>query len=91
MEAPSSLCVLLQNSIARSCNLDPAAVTADTDVLDIGLDSVSLMSILTHVEATYDFKMTPEYLGQIMEVATVRELAQIMECAARDADRFSEV
>jgi len=62
-------------AIARACQLEPTAVTAESRVVELGLDSLSLVSVLTLIEAEHGFELTPKEMLILLEAADVRALA----------------
>lgn len=77
--AHSGLALLLCETIARACNLEPAAVTLRTHVLDTGMDSLTLVSVLAQVEAVYELELASEDTLGLLEAATVAELVERLE------------
>ncbi len=61
-------------AVARACHLDARAVSADTSVQDLGLDSMSLISVFSEIEAVYNVTFTAEQLIEMLQAATVSDL-----------------
>ena len=61
-------------AIARACQLEPSGVTAESSVVELGLDSLSLVSVLTLLEAEHRFELAPDETLALLEAADVRSL-----------------
>jgi acyl carrier protein len=72
----------LCGTIARACHLAPESVTAQSSVLDLDLDSLTLVSVLTQVETAHGLELSPDDTLMLLEATTVgvlaRELAAII-------------
>lgn len=68
------------SAIAAACNLEKAAVTLDTDVLDVGLDSLHLLTLVGQVESTYGCEVTPEQMVGFFDAPCVRDVVRLVEC-----------
>ena len=71
---------LVVATIAAVCNLEKAAVTLDTDMLEAGLDSLHIMVLVGQVESTYGCEVTPEQMVGFFDAPCVRDVVRLVEC-----------
>jgi len=76
-------------AIARACHVDPADVTGESRVAELGLDSLSLVSVLTQIEAEHGFELASDETLALLEAADVRTLAGTL-AAIIDARRRAD-
>lgn len=60
MSPPVPLEEFVLNAIRSACGTDAHAVSLDTPVLDLGLDSLKMISVIRAVEATFGTRFTVE-------------------------------
>lgn len=65
----------LCRTIARACHLEADAVSAESSVLELGLDSLTFVSVLTQLEAAHGIELSPDETLALLEAADVRALA----------------
>lgn len=63
-------------TIARACHLEPARVTAQSSILDLGLDSLTLVSVLAQIEIAHAFELSPDETLALLEATDIRSLAR---------------
>ena len=62
--------------LAHQLELDPALITAQTDIIDdLGADSLDIVELIMAVEEEYDIVITDENTGNIR---TVNEVVQLL-------------
>lgn len=66
-------------AVAAACNLEKAVVTLDTDVLEVGLDSLHLLTLVGQVESTYGCTVTPEQVVGFFDAPCVRDVVRLVE------------
>lgn len=74
-DASDELIEWLCATLARACHLERRAVTAESRVLDLGLDSLTLVSVLTQLEAVHGFELSPDDTLALLDAPDVRTLA----------------
>jgi acyl carrier protein len=79
------LCV----TIARACRVEPSRVTATSPLLELGLDSLTLVSVLTQVETAHAIELAPDETLALLEAADVGSLAARLT-AIVDARRLED-
>jgi acyl carrier protein len=65
--------------IASACNADPAAIDMQAPLLDLGLDSLSLLAVVSQVEASYGVELLAEDTAGVLGAACVADLIKAME------------
>lgn len=65
----------LYESLARACRVDPGTVTRSTSTLDLGLDSLTLVAVLSQVEMLCAIELAEQHVLPLLDAATVGELA----------------
>jgi len=68
-------------AIAQAANRDPAAIGAATPLLDLDLDSLTLVSVLSQIEAVYGIELEPEEIMSMLEASRIGDLAARIEAA----------
>jgi len=79
MSADNQLSAFVCTAIARAVNRDPATVRPDTVLLELDLDSLTLVSVLAQVEAVHEIELTPEVILSLLEATRVSELVSRIE------------
>jgi hypothetical protein len=74
------------SAIARACHCDPAVLSGDTYLIEIGFDSLSLTGVYAQCEVTYGCRFEEEAVMQMLEVTQVGELvAIVIQCVSRNS------
>jgi len=79
MSAGVDLSEFVRAAIAQAANLDAAAVSGETHLLDLNLDSLTLVSVLAQVEAVHGIELEPEEILSMLEASRVLELVSRIE------------
>lgn len=67
----------LRREIAARARVDPAEVKPDADfVLDLGLSSLDLLSVLAYAEKTFSARFPDEMLGELTSLEKVIEAVE---------------
>ncbi|HEX6995129.1 MAG TPA: acyl carrier protein [Gammaproteobacteria bacterium] len=69
------LAAWLRPALARACQVDPSSVTDESNLLDLGADSLTLVSVLSLVEAEHGIELGPDETLALIEAADVRAFA----------------
>ena len=72
--------------IATTCRREPSPEMLHASLLDLGIDSLSLSTILAHVEAAFDCEVTPELTLRMLQGPLVLDLIGVVREIAADAD-----
>jgi acyl carrier protein len=67
-----TLAASLIAQIATTCSIEPEALCLDTQIDDIGLDSFSLVNILTNIE------LRDEDLMSLLEAKSIRDYVDVL-------------
>ena len=67
------------STVALACNRDPASVALDTNLLELNMDSLTLVSILAQVEAVYEVSIDTSEVFALIEAARVADLVNRLE------------
>lgn len=78
MIAADSFSKFVCATLARICNRPIADVTPQTSLLELGLDSLSFVTALAHVEASYDVRVAPHQILLLIDAPTVEELITML-------------
>lgn len=70
----SALNELVCTTLARACNRDPGEIFPRTRMLDLNMDSLTLVSVLAQVEAVYGIELTADDTLGMMEAAFVSDV-----------------
>ena len=65
-----TLCLLL----AEACNVESSVVSPRTDLLQLNIDSLTLVSVLTQLETIYGFELSPDDILRFLEVSVVADM-----------------
>lgn len=71
---PSDLASFVTVRLAEACGVPVERLTPETSLLELDLDSLTLVSVLTQLEAAYGVELTREAIIAVLEAATAGEL-----------------
>jgi acyl carrier protein len=71
--------------IALACGLDPTALTPNTRVDDIGLDSFSLVHILTGIECDCGLELRDDDISSLLEARSIGDYLCVLSTASERA------
>jgi acyl carrier protein len=75
---------LVTGALAAACRLEPARVERSTSLLDLGVDSLTLMAVLSQIEALFAVELLPDDTLALLGAADVGALVAALErCIAR--------
>lgn len=67
------------STVAQACSVDRDRIDARTNLLDLGIDSLTLVSVFAQIEAVYDVELTPDEILSMLEAPTIADLVVCME------------
>lgn len=76
--------------IARACQVEPSFVTPESAVLDLGLDSLTLVSVLSQVEVRHGIELEPDETLGLLDAPNVRALAEALAAIIDARERPDE-
>jgi len=63
--------------VAEVVEVDPKEVTLEADFVgDLGMDSMKALEIMAAIEKKYSIQIPEEYLGKIMKLSNLLEIAK---------------
>ena len=65
--------------LALAANKDPTSIQPQTNLLDLNLDSLSLVSVLAQVEAVYAVQLTPDEILELIGSVRIADLVDDLE------------
>jgi acyl carrier protein len=68
-------------TVAELCQQDRQNVTADTNVLDLGLDSLGLSVLMAQVETNCHCEFNEIHVAQLFEARSLRDLIAVVRSA----------
>lgn len=68
---------LVEASVAIVCGTDPAAIGPDTDLDELGLDSLSLVSAASLIEAARGIELDADATARLLEARSVADLVTV--------------
>lgn len=74
--SPAALAAWLCPVIARACHRAPTSVTAGSALLDVGLDSLTLVFVLTQIEVEHGVELSAEETLALLEAPNIGALAR---------------
>ncbi|HEX5421711.1 MAG TPA: acyl carrier protein [Gammaproteobacteria bacterium] len=73
--------------LAAACRAHPAALDPQTSMAELGMDSLTLVAVLSQVEAAYGLEFTTDDTLALMGAGDVGELVAAIELRAAPLDR----
>ncbi len=70
----SSVAEFVYSSLAQACRCARGQISPDTQMLDLDVDSLTLLSVLAQVEAAYGVELTPDDTVTIIGAASVSDV-----------------
>lgn len=75
--SPDSIERLVIDAIGAACRVEPTAITGSTQLLDMYMDSLTLVAVLSRIEVAYGFTLDADDIVVMLQARDVAEL-----CAA---------
>lgn len=83
-DATATIEQLVTSALAAACRREPARVERSTSLLDLGIDSLTLVAVLSQIEATFAIELTPDDTLALLGATDVGVLVAALErCIAR--------
>ena len=73
-------------TIAAACNLEAATITLDTNLADLGMDSMGLYALVASIEATHDCELTSRQIVDLMLAPLIEDVVTIVKQVAKHSD-----
>ena len=76
--SPDSLERLVVEAIGAACRIEPAAIARSTPLLDMNMDSLTLVTVLGLIEVAYGFNFDADDIVQMLRARDVAELCAVV-------------
>jgi acyl carrier protein len=73
-----TLAASLMTRIATTCSIEPETLSLDTQIDEIGLDSFSLVNILTSIEAETGLEFRDEDIMTFLESRSIGDYVDVL-------------
>lgn len=73
---------LVISTVAAACRADRAALTPATELREIGLDSLSLMSVAVSLEAACGIELGDETAAELLGAQRLGDLIELLHAAS---------
>ena len=70
------LSIVLRDAIAKICDVAPERVTSDTELEDLGIDSLAVAEIIVELEAALDRELPIHLFRELDGVRTVGDVSR---------------
>jgi acyl carrier protein len=77
----------LQRAIATVCDLDAGSVKPETNLEDLGVDSLAVAEIIVELEIEFNRELPVHFLRRLDRVKTVGDVAMELQAALGDEER----
>jgi acyl carrier protein len=74
-----SIAEIVIETLERTCHFQPHSVRIDTDLLELGVDSLSLVSVVNSVSLSFGIEVDGESMEKLLLAETVADFAAITE------------
>jgi acyl carrier protein len=81
MDSASSLDQFLISAIASTCSFERSQITLETSLSDLLMDSLSIASVLSQVEARHGLEMSEHDVLAFFQAETVRDVVTLVRKA----------
>ena len=72
---------LVSSAIATACNVDEAAISLETRLCDLGVDSISVVAIVAQVGAEHGLELSSDQLIELFDALIVRDFILLLQRA----------
>ncbi len=78
MDKPESLEEFLIATIAETCSFERSALTLETSLVDIGIDSLNMTAVLARIELVYDCQLKEEQVIEVLQADRIADVVQLV-------------
>jgi acyl carrier protein len=78
VQLPPSIPEFVVATISAACGVEPATVGPDTNLDELGLDSLGVAALAAHIEAAYGCVIGPIQLSELIAALVVGDLVAIV-------------
>lgn len=80
-DLPCSLQAEVISVLAEVCSRDPTELTPSTSLLDLALDSLSVLAVVSHFEVAFDVQLEAFAIERVLVAATVEDVVAAIHMA----------
>ncbi len=66
-------------SVARACNQEDAAISLQSNLVDVGLDSLALQAVISEMETLWRCEFTPDELMIAFDARNVGDIVRLVD------------
>jgi acyl carrier protein len=81
MDTEKNISETMIDLVARACSVDPDIVTFDTQLDEIGLDSLSLSQIMAHMEKAFSIELWDEDIAGLADALSIGDFVDVLNTA----------
>ena len=74
----NDVATFVTTAIAESCCADPASLAPETQLADLGLDSLVMTSLVSLVEAAYPVDLSPEEVLEMYQAVSLGDMVNLI-------------
>ncbi len=74
------------SAIASACNVEPTEVTSSTNLLDVGMDSLNLVSIIAQIQIHFGVEFSSDQVVALFDASMVADLVILLRQLIKQAD-----
>ena len=90
VQVETSLREFVLTTLAAAANVERRALSEDTNVLDLGIDSLTLAAVVAQIEIQYGCEIPVDQLYLLIDAPLVRDLLTIVSRLVREAGGADE-
>jgi acyl carrier protein len=72
---------VFKSHIAAVCAIDAGSLSVLTTIDELGLDSFSLVQILTAMESELEIELRDDEIARLLEARTIGDYLEVLNCA----------
>jgi acyl carrier protein len=81
MKAIAELDEIVVSAIAVACNIERSAIAVDANMLELGIDSITMTAIVAQVQASYDVQLETDDVVELLNAPRVADVLSLMKKA----------
>jgi acyl carrier protein len=72
---------VFKSHIATVCAIDASSLSVLTTIDELGLDSFSLVQILTAIESELEIELRDDEIARLLDARTIGDYLEVLNCA----------
>lgn len=73
--------------LASACSRAASDISPESNLIDLGVDSLVLLSVMSQLELRLDLRLSEEDAATIVQMTTVAEIVALLETRIRQASK----